>query len=174
MSDTKVGQLIDETALRDAIHMAIAPVISGGNYRPGEHVGFMPDGRIGIRAEKKIGIIDPFLENGVSAGERCYIFLYPQTVTGMRHHWAHPAFGEVKVESSDPKEVSKRWLSDLASKCGVSYEKMMDAVEADNYIHMGENESYKTHLDGVIDEFHKHIETVTGKVYQGYPFSCSC
>ena len=39
-----------------------------------------------------VGIVDPFLKEPVEPGERFYIFLFPNTVTGLRHVWTHPAF----------------------------------------------------------------------------------
>jgi hypothetical protein len=95
MNEAKLGQLIDSTAGRDAIHVAIAPVEAGEGLRPGERVGVavIGDRFIASRnAEPKLGIIDPFLTETVPAGKRCYICLFPGTITGLRHVWMHPAF----------------------------------------------------------------------------------
>ena len=97
MSDTRIGVLLDETAVRDAIHMAIAPVIASEDLFPGQHIGLLPNGQAAPRCAiiQAIGIVDPFLPQRVMRGERFYLWLYPQTVTGMRHHWEHPAFPEI-------------------------------------------------------------------------------
>jgi hypothetical protein len=39
-----------------------------------------------------IGIVDPFLDQPVRPGEEFWVFVYPNTITGMRHYWQHPAF----------------------------------------------------------------------------------
>lgn len=91
MSDTKLGQLLDSTATRDAIHIAIAPVIAAHSLVPGAHVGLNEKGEA-LYTASPIGIVDPFLAAMVKAGERFYLCLYQQTVTDLRHHWQHPAF----------------------------------------------------------------------------------
>lgn len=93
---TIVGNLLDETAVRDAIHFALAPVVGSrksGVMMPGTHVGLDANGEADM-AKVKIGIVDPFLTSPVNPGQRFWLFLYPNTVTGLRHQWTHPAFGE--------------------------------------------------------------------------------
>ena len=91
-----IGQLLDDTAKRDAIHVAIAPVVAAHDLAPGQRVGFVKAGNcelVGTGAAS-IGIIDPFLRDVVREGERCWLFLYPNTVTSLRHEWTHPLFKE--------------------------------------------------------------------------------
>lgn len=93
MSETKLGQLIDGTARRDAVHVAIAPVQAAERMTPGQRCGVRFDGCAWTRA-KIIGIVDPFLTEPVEEGQWFYLCLFPGTVTGMRHHWSHPSFEE--------------------------------------------------------------------------------
>lgn len=108
MEPVQVGKLItDGDRRRDAIHVAIAPVVCGDDeLAPGEDIAFEYGQTEVVTSlytgdEKPIGIVDPFLSEGPKKGERFYIFLYPNTVTSLRHVWTHPAF---RIQA--PKEVT--------------------------------------------------------------------
>lgn len=78
---TKLGALItDPHAGRDAVHVAIIPLIATRRMMPGEHL--------------KSGVVDPFLTAPVEPGQRYYLCLYPNTVTSLRHVWTAPTFAE--------------------------------------------------------------------------------
>lgn len=85
-----LGNLVQEPARRDAIHIAVAPVEAGYDLQPGEHVG-IEHGKAVSHVET-IGIVDPFYKGTVHRGERFWLFLYPGTITSLRHVWTHPAF----------------------------------------------------------------------------------
>lgn len=104
MNQPQLGQLIENgERRRDAIHIAVAPVTATVRLQPGDHVGLIEEGNKELAGpcEQTIGIVDPFLQTAVEPGERFWLFLYPNTVTGMRHVWSHPAFTAVV-----PKSVS--------------------------------------------------------------------
>lgn len=91
-----LGTILTGTHYRDAIHIAIAPVIAQERLFPGQRIGFVKDTdttlvhrKLGKRA---IGIVDPFLTDSVNPGDQFYMFLLPNTVTGLRHEWTHPSF----------------------------------------------------------------------------------
>ena len=91
----KLGQLIDDgDRRRDAIHIAVAPVTAAELLRPGQHVGFVRSGDLETvgPCASPLGIVDPFLSGAVEPGQRFWLFLYPNTITGLRHVWTHPAF----------------------------------------------------------------------------------
>lgn len=93
-----LGKLARPEAKRDAIHVAIIPVIADHDIMPGVPCGLIvtePDKplRASMTADS-IGIVDPFYPKRIKQGERFYLCLYPNTVTGMRHCWSHPAFDE--------------------------------------------------------------------------------
>lgn len=85
-----IGELCKDDSRRDAIHFAVAPVVADTDLRPGDHVG-VADGRAS-RDGAAVGIVDPFLKGVVRKGQRFWLFLYPNTVTSLRHVWTHPAF----------------------------------------------------------------------------------
>jgi hypothetical protein len=88
-----LGKLIESNAFRDAVHIAVAPVVAGETLSPGRHVKLGDDLRATSGgASETIGIVDPFLTADVQQGQRFWLFLYPNTVTGLRHAWTHPAF----------------------------------------------------------------------------------
>jgi hypothetical protein len=89
----KLGQIIEGEAHRDAVHVAIAPVMAGCTLSPGERVGFIENGVVGC-VLPHVGVVDPFLPKPVWFGETCWLFLFPNTVTDLRHSWSHPAFKE--------------------------------------------------------------------------------
>ena len=85
-----LGTIIDATAKRDAIHIAVIPLPAAHKLFPGQDVGVV-DGQATAKTEAA-GIVDPFLKENVVPGERFWLFLYPYTITSLRHDWHHPAF----------------------------------------------------------------------------------
>lgn len=91
--EIKLGQIIDGEATRDAVHVAVAPVIAAEDLRAGQSVGTRSKWNADVVAMVPgIGVVDPFLTSPVKAGQRFWMFLYPGTVTGLRHDWTHPEF----------------------------------------------------------------------------------
>lgn len=83
MEQPKLGQVIpDSTAGRDAVHVAVIPMLALRVMQPGEHL--------------TNGVVDPFLKNPVLPGQWYYLCLFPGTVTSLRHVWTHPAYGDEK------------------------------------------------------------------------------
>lgn len=182
--DLKLGEIIEGEQERDAIHIAVAPMTAGETLGPGQHVGLVADGVIGD-SQKPIGIVDPFLATPVKAGQRCWLFLYPNTITSLRHDWTHPAFVEVAISRAsvedERKAASRAWLTDFAASLELSYEQLMDSLS--RYILDG---SYHTlpfdTPERVWDErelMWRHFEIVSGvhvgdEMLSEAPFSCAC
>ena len=75
----KIGQTLNgPNPGRDAVHIAIIPMVATRTLQPGQHL--------------KFGIVDPYLEQPVEPNEVYYLFLYPNSVTSLRHVWEHPSF----------------------------------------------------------------------------------
>lgn len=179
METPKLGQLIECEVHRDAIHIAVAPVTAGEKLRPGEDIGV--DGST-AKADivPLVGIVDPFLKKAVFPGQRFYVFLYPGTITSLRHEWVHPAFGGGPCPPPEMDANAARTIIEkFGHATGLSYERVMEAakdyLESSEYIHNGENESYK---DADWDSMWKAYEFLTGRKIddgeKGWFFSCSC
>lgn len=183
-----LGTIINESAGRDAIHLAVEPSIAAHPLRPGDHVGFV-DGGVGI-CDTPVGIVDPFLKAPVRKGERFWLVVYPRQITSLRHVWTHPAFGEqVAPVPSDKKSESEAWLRKFCETADCPrYEIVIAAAsgeqipEVDGYGQAYENDGEALHFRGrdahsnIPPEFWDHVEIVTGKKISNRPtyFSCSC
>lgn len=79
---------------RDAVHVAVAAVTADTRLSPGQHIGLVrtDDMELVGPTEPNIGIVDPFLTEDVEPGQRFWMFLYPDTITNLRHIWTHPVF----------------------------------------------------------------------------------
>lgn len=142
----QLGKLITKETFRDAIHIAIAPVTAATKLHAGQHVGLLSGGGVGP-CDNPIGIIDPFLTEPVYPEQQCYILLYPNTITGMRHQWEHPSFDvkenaapenqaiEAKLAISYTEvvthptlEQSTRWLQSFADQLDIKYTTLVEAA----------------------------------------------
>jgi hypothetical protein len=176
MDTIKLGKIIEGEVHRDAIHMAIAPVVAGERLAPGQHVGV--SGETAGQSTVKIGIVDPFLPGPVFKGDRFWLFLYPNTITSLRHEWTHPAF-EATPSPKHNITASEVWLREFAlHKAELTYEELMYGAAAsisngDYMIDGGKWEGFD-----FPEEFWDHYETVTGeKVGEENRhsfFSCAC
>ncbi len=181
-----IGKLHRETYERDAIHVAVMPVIASQTLSPGQHIGFC-EGGYQVTSDpsspyKLIGIVDPFLPTDVQKGDRFWMVLYPNTITGLKHVWSHPAISHT---GHGVGTESEKWLRDFADSVDADYHWMMQVASThcedskkgwpDYLIEGGKWEGQSTP-----DEFWDHYERVTGKKLPeseyGRPgiFSCSC
>jgi hypothetical protein len=198
MSDTlaTLGTILDETAARDAIHVAVATVMAACKLSPGAHIGVC-DGQAGTHHLPFIGIVDPFLERSVQVGEIFWIFIYPRTVTSMRHLWTLPALPDSRQTltvdgvhtAQEWKDISEKWLRDFIRTADCpSYDIVIEAATG-NY--RSEDGKCYSNNDGdyimfmnlnahgdIPPEFWTHIEIVTGKSIptnrRASYFTCSC
>lgn len=92
-----LGKIIPDDAAvdRDAIHIAVAPVVAGEWLEPSQRV-YLEHGMAWSYhlkfVVKPVGIVDPFLGVSVEKGQRFWLYLFPGSITSLRHDWTHPAF----------------------------------------------------------------------------------
>ncbi|SRR6266567_2180562 len=171
-----LGKIIPDHILvkRDAIHLAVEPMVAQQELLPGQ-IYYVDD--------KKVGIVDPFLENAVSIGQKFLLVLFPGEVSVLRHDWEHPLLPKNKEDTEilDQKEISILWMKRFAIENGY-YEEDMD-----DYTHI--IEKICEFLDGEIDcivngewditdTFWYHFEIITGRKIKDddriYNFPCTC
>jgi hypothetical protein len=182
----KVGQLIGDKQQRDAIHVAIAPVVANEKLPPGHHVGFVTSStEIVGKCKSPIGIVDPFLRHQVDKGQRFFLFLYPNTVTSLRHEWTHPAFLPEQATAKIDVSESERWLREFADRADLGYQTVLNAgrdmIEYGDCYTQIDSESARGewYSEGTPELFWKHFENVTGEKVPDDKkgktlFSCSC
>jgi hypothetical protein len=177
-----LGTIINEGEKRDAIHLAVEPVIAGQRLAPGMHVG-LKDGRAFGEGVKGVGIVDPFLTTPVRKGERFWLVVYPRQITSLRHVWEHPDFpasgetGDISV-SQPSKEASEKWLRDfIATADCPDYETVIAAAvnnDDSDYLYFSGMDAHGP----IPPEFWTHVEVVTGRtIYAAQRaeyFSCAC
>ena len=175
MSEVTLGKLLSGPSERDAIHVAVIPMIASEMLRPAQRIGVISDGIAGPSV-KITGIVDPYLTDVVPKGSAFWMCLLPGTVTGMRHHWIHPDFsGPVEPVASE----SVAYLRQEAELRGLSYDQLMEYVA--EFVTTGRNIAHGGRFEGqgiYDDEFWPHYEAVTGKKVEdcdrGSVFSCTC
>ena len=167
-----LGKIIDDTAARDAIHLAVEPAIAGEILEPGCHIGIkngkayrnMDSSKPG-HCDKHTGIVDPFLIRQVNEGQRFWLIVYPRQITSLRHVWVHPDFPdpEIKPKSGSVEESkkwmmtwAKEWMQDEEDDDATAYN---NAISAGHETHVGHHESAADHIDG---EWWDHWENITG------------
>jgi len=176
-----LGNLIDDTQRRDAIHLAVEPVVAGEDMDPGDHVTVREG--TAWRADKPrnwsnppLGIVDPFLDRGPRKGQRFWFVMYPRQVRSLRHVWAHPAFpdeagtsrgapdaGQDEDEKNDGvlpaalrRDASEKWLREFCSGADCpSYEYVMELIDKGELPSL-EIEYYAN--GGEYTEHHLHFE----------------
>lgn len=175
---------------RDAVHVAIAPVVSAynGDMAPGTQLEFASPGNSelvvpyvyatyaakGKYNVKPVGIVDPFLYSNVYKGARFYMFLMPNTVRGIRHLWTHDAF-DLADAGGDPVVWAEGWITEFAESIEQTYDALMNA--ADTWVASGEytydnSEEYKNAAQdpgirfGAIMNVHVKLQCLTTRKNQ--------
>lgn len=188
-----LGTIIDETQKRDAIHLAVEPVIAGQRLDPGDHVKVSNGVATMAPVGEGLGIVDPFLVEPVRAGQRFWFVMYPRKITSLRHVWAHPAFPDEPgtpapataiAMSRDSLARAKQRIHDIVDQLGdgLTYDKIMQAaedwLEQEDYLVQNGRESWQYDFPAFATDFWCAYAVITGKNVpedkrQSF-FSCSC
>lgn len=158
---------------RDAIHIACVPLIAEHDMMAGRPFGVKADGKTAIGHPPYVGIVDPFLVEMVKAGEHFWGLLFPNTITGLRHEWTHPAFPAVDtrqesttISHDEHKAKSVVWMKAHARKLGLTPDVVME--DAETWLEYGDytvqqgTERWRNNFEPV--EFWHHYEVLTGKI----------
>ena len=186
--------LPDDAGGRDAVHVAVVSARAVQRLRPGDDVGFPgADNEEASGTATLVGIVDPFLKAPVKPGQRFWLYLYPRTITGLCHHWTHPAFPDDpktgKYNTPSQKLVAENRLREICGGWdGPDYDTFI-ATCRDGRANSGDDDYYSCSIsDGVFycGGFDAHgdipqevwplVEIVLGKQMDKRPeyFSCSC
>jgi hypothetical protein len=189
----QLGKLIHEEAERDAIHVAITPVVAAEDMYPGCLLKFVYGSTELVRMadyDGAIGVADPFLkfrphpghytydpegENEtpcrIRKGDRFYMLLQPGTATGLRHHYFHPALDSVQ----QPANEHEKWLREFADRWQFDYDQLIYAGTAksksdDDYdryvVARGVSLHHRDELcPGEYEAFWEHLEALTGQQF---------
>lgn len=189
--ELNLGKIITTRQKRDAIHIAVVPVVAAHSLSPGDKVALVPDTTDYVQAAygaSSIGVVDPFLTQMVARGQQVWLYLNPGSITSLRHDWTHPAFEsfeEVK-EAKPDVAASETWLRNFCDQADCpGFEAVMQGIQGrfdtsdycggsiDNeYLHFQGNDAHGS----IPPEFWTHAEIYLGVKLQYKPsyFSCSC
>jgi hypothetical protein len=181
-----LGTILDKDQGRDAIHLAVISVIAGETLRPGDNVYLSDQGLAFLNSKEYcVGIVDPFLNTHIKAGQHFWLIIYPRTITSLRHVWEHPLLPSetTKAPQSFTKQIteeekSTQWIEEFAQKLGISYKVLMNG--AFQWLEYGEYLCLGSLLEGeyVPEEFWDHYsivvkEQISDNKRESF-FTCSC
>lgn len=196
MSDLNLNELPGTDAVRDAIHVAVIPLIAGEDLYESRVQLKIGTKNVALRVKddyggESIGVVNPWhpVADGdcgavVRKGETFYCLLNPGTVTGMRHHFVHPAFDDESVVVDD----SELWLRQFAQEWSFDFDELIkvgvnvqNATEDWQYwiTACGVDLHSRGELGDDYDLFWYHLERHTGKQVdiekrELLGWSCSC
>jgi hypothetical protein len=94
-----IGKLLTKPMSRDAVHIAVVRVTAGPVevLKPGQHVHLGGNfTAVSYANGEPAGIVDPYLTDEVTEGQSFWLFLYPGTITSLKHVWTHPDIPDIK------------------------------------------------------------------------------
>lgn len=139
-----LGSIHEHREFRDAIHLAVEPVVAGEDLSVGEEITYVNGKAFAKRrGEESVGIVDPFLKERVREGQRFWLVVHPRMISSLRHVWSHPAFPEeaevdfLKKAQATPEETFPELVAqtpeELAYRWIVEYAESLSTDEDDEY-----------------------------------------
>lgn len=178
-----LGKLIPEgaDAQRDAVHIAVVPMVAPRALKAGEPFALNS-------TSTAVGIVDPFLPATVPAGARFWLYLYPGSITSLRHEWTHPAFAQ-QGRPALPANCSaeEKRLREIAAEICIGYFDMMQGADEwiasqkdkwPEYLTQNGSDSWRDGFPQYVNEFWRCYSVVRGvdvpDEHRQSFFSCSC
>lgn len=177
MSEVNIGKTPESTAKRDAVHVALAPIVAGENLAVNDRV-HVRDGKAYRCTSQPTGIVDPFRDTPVVNGAMFWLFMYPNTIRSIRHDWQHPDVPDSAI-ARDPEGESMRYMEGYANSINRSVGYVLERIrERDSIIADGVDQ-HSWEYDGPVSEFWRHAEILIGESIPAsyrddFVFSCSC
>lgn len=181
----RLGHLIeaDRPVERDAIHIAVAPAVAGEELRPGQHVAIeAKQSGEAVSVGEFVGVVDPFLAADITVrpGQRFWVYLYPGSITSLRHEWTHPAFPLAEGSAAAPGtvEASRRWLAEFAGENSIGVDELIEGMKDGDGVCF-RSEGGRDEAQEKKEQLWWHVEIVTGKRFspdhrEKVWFSCGC
>lgn len=129
-----IGKILTKTMSRDAVHVAVVQCTAPEweELSPGEHVRIGADyvANKDFRGHGTHGIVDPYLKKTVKPKQSFWVFLYPGTITDLKHVWSHPDLPEINSHASGMSfGEAEEHLKKCAEDWGVtSFHEFLDAI----------------------------------------------
>ena len=172
--DIGIGKLITGVAFRDAVHVDVMPAKAKHRLKPSQRVAVIDGIAMATDGEREVGIVDPFLAQTLKADEEFYVFLFPGSITSLRHDWTHPVVD--RAAEITPKSESVGFISAFAHEIGSTYDEVM--MHADDYVKNDEYwcEGARWESQSLPDKFWDHYSAIRGEKpqYEWGFFSCAC
>lgn len=195
-----VGKTLIGPKPRDAIHIAVYAAKARTDMSSGSPVALEENGKWAFNAGQwwdndvqPIGIVDPFIKDEeysygqVKMGQWFYIWLIPNTITGLNHNWTHPSLPDHDYDEPTKDHTqaiadellggSETYLMGEASRAGLDLPELLNYAQG--YVESGEFASDGGKWEGfsIGAEFWDHYGKFTGKdIPSGRDnfFTCSC
>jgi hypothetical protein len=188
MNELKIGTTPTGTEGRDAVHVAIVPAKASTTLMAGTPVGLNAKGEAEANPTA-IGVVDPFrLNRRVAQGEWFWLCLYPNTITGMRHVWQHPAFPVDEKATPAPEPVASdlsrsiEWVRDyVRTWCHYwgdeGYDEFLRYVREDRMLFYYGSDCHSLEDVHDAENLFYHLSVIVGvRIDASYfeTYSCSC
>lgn len=180
MTDTQttIGKVHSESFQRDAIHIAVYQVVCAcAKLYPGDPIGLINSNNAIRMLENSIGIVDPYLPRPVMEGEKFWMFLYPNTIKTLRHHWVHNKIND-NEQAEDIKAKAIKWFEAHENTFGFYTKDLLRAAEMGDFDSFGFSTTAGPEW-AQMEEFWDKLQQATGiefseKIKRDTYFHCSC